>query len=149
MKKIIFIISFLLIFIIVLFLFNVFSNVTVELGANDKEINNIVFEVLKDTGKEGFKWQKKVINKKEDINLLIKKINNINYKDSAQEPVNGMSIIIKYKSNKDYILVFSGDRVNINGKYFRIDPKEENKLINIYNDLNYEEGYFCPVLQNW
>jgi hypothetical protein len=43
------------------------------------------------------------------------------------------------KEENDFIFVFSGSRVNVNGKFFGISIEEDENMQKIYEDLNYDE----------
>lgn len=114
----------------------------------DKEdILNIDYEKVtylrikqkKDSGSDGWVWKQKVVDKKEDMKKVIEYLKSISYTEVSQENRYGFGQIVELKAEKDFIFNFGGNVVNVNGKYFGISNEEDEKLLKMYEELNYDE----------
>ncbi|MDP4179567.1 MAG: hypothetical protein Q8942_00560 [Bacillota bacterium] len=120
-------------------------NATTKLEKED--IENIKYEKvtylrikeLKNTDSEGWVWKQKIVNKKEDIKKVVEFLKSIKYTEIDQELRRGFGQIVELKEQNDVRIVFGGDSVNVNGKYFGISNEEDENMKKIYEDLNYNE----------
>lgn len=114
------------------------------LVGNTTNINSIKIKLLKGDQSKGWLWMEKEITNQSDVNKVLNKLKSLNYKDIKQTPVNGFDLIVQYRGDKDYTFVFSGDRVNINGKYYGITTKEDENIRELYDFLDYKENPSKP-----
>jgi hypothetical protein len=112
---------------------------TAALSADTSEIKVIKIKALIDTGAQGWVWKEKEITKQADVDRVLNKLKSIRYSEIDQTAVYGFGLIVEYKADKDFIYVFSGDRVNINGKYYGITIKEDEGMRKLYEALDYKE----------
>lgn len=81
----------------------------------------------------------KTIDKKEDIEKVIKHINSINKEKIKQEDVGGWVFLIQTKGSKEHSISFVGGTMNIDGSWYKVNADEVTKFRDIYNSLNYKE----------
>lgn len=102
-------------------------------------VSTIKIKKLVDTKSQGWVWREKEITNHSDVEKILGKLKSFHYKDIKQDSVFGFGLIVEYKDGKDYAYVFSGDTVNINGKYYGITTKDDQSMRRIYDSLDYDE----------
>ena len=113
--------------------------------ANDTTmIKTVKIKKLIDNKSQGWIWKEKEITKPSDVEKVLSKLKSFKYKDIEQEQVYGFDLIIEYSDDKDYTYVFSGGRVNINGKYYGISAQDNEKMNMMYDSLDYMENPSKP-----
>jgi hypothetical protein len=109
--------------------------------ANDTTvIKTLKIKKLIDNKPLGWIWREKEITKSPDVEKVLSKLKSFKYKDIEQEQVYGFGLIIEYSDDKDYTYVFSGDRININGKYYGMPTQENDEMNKMYDTLDYTEN---------
>lgn len=100
---------------------------------DENKVDSICIKVLPSPPKQ------KVIDKKEDINKIIKEINSIKVKDKKVGADNGWEINILISGEETYDISFAGEYININGIQYRTEKNDREELRKLYENLNYEE----------
>ena len=82
----------------------------------------------------------KTITDVENIDLIFKMI-----KDSDLKPImnnaKGWQVSLKYRGG---VILMIGDKIEINGRWFRADNKISSKFIDFYLNLDYKEELWTP-----
>lgn len=107
-------------------------------------VKAVKIKLLKDTQSQGWEWMEKEITNQSDVEKVLNTLKSFNYKDIEQTQVTGFGLIVEYKADKEYTCVFSGDRVNINGKYYGITTREDENMEKLYESLSYNENPSKP-----
>lgn len=122
-------------------------NINATTKVEKEDLKNIDYEKvtylrikeLKDSGSKGWVWKQKIVDKKEDIKKIVEYLKSMSYTEIDQEMGRSFGQIVELKEENDFIFVFSGSRVNVNGKFFGISIEEDENMQKIYEDLNYDE----------
>lgn len=123
----------------------IINNSTIQINKAEIEqlshekVTYLSIKELKDSGSNGWVWKQKIVTDKKDVEEVIQFLKSIDYKDIDQELVYGFGQVVELKEKNGFTFVFSGNRVNVNGKYFGIDIKEDEELNEIYENLSYKE----------
>ncbi len=86
----------------------------------------------------------KTIDKKDDIEKVVKFINSINKEKVKQEDIKGWEFWVQTKGKKEHSVTFIGNELNINNNWYKVNSNEIKKFREIYNNLNYKEE---PVIK--
>ena len=101
---------------------------------DSSSIKEVKIKVMPSSPKE------KTIDSEEDIEKIVDYINSIKVKNKKKEFYKGWEVSVVLKGDKDYIISFVGNSINIDGIQYTIDNKTIENIKKLYNDLNYEEN---------
>lgn len=83
--------------------------------------------------------QIKTIENKDEIEKIINHINSINKSNIEEDNINGWEFLIKTKGNKEHLISLVGDKININGTFYKVSKDELSKFRDLYNSLEAKE----------
>lgn len=81
----------------------------------------------------------KTIDKKEDIETIIRFINSIDKKVVFPSSAKGWSFHIQTKGKREHDIWFKWDRIEIDRVSYKMSTDESDKMGELYNGLNYKE----------
>lgn len=105
----------------------------VSSNINVNDIDSMTIEALPSPPKM------KKIDRKGDLEKVIKYINSINKNKIKQEEVKGWVFYIQTNGKKQHSISLLGDKIEIDDVWYKINYGEVGNFRSLYNNLNYKE----------
>lgn len=83
--------------------------------------------------------KEKIIDKKEDIEKILKFLDSIKVEEKIEGTFKGWSYTININSKEKYNISFLGDKIGYKNQFYKIDKKNIEELDKLYEELKYIE----------